>query len=64
MESQDAAVTEDTENLPKYQKIYKDNSGVTAATTGVESQSDYDPHTGEESEQRHDHQTGCGPQLH
>ena len=32
--------------------------------TEAESESDYDPHTGEESAQRHDHQTGFGQQLH
>ena len=63
MKSQESAVTEDTETVPKYRKIYEDNSGVTAATTGVESQSDYDPHTGEESAQRRDHQTSFGQQC-
>ena len=49
-------MTEDTETVPKYQKLYEDSSRVTAATTGVESQSEnHDLHNGEESAQNHDH---------
>ena len=59
IETQDSEVTEETEVVPKYRKIYGDSSGATASTTGVESHSEnHDLHNGDESAQNHDHQAG------
>ena len=65
METQDSAVTDDTEVVPKYQKIYGDSSGATAAMTGVESHSEnHDLHNGDKSAQNHDHQAGFEQRNH
>ena len=64
IDSQEAAATEDNETVNKYHKFNEDCSGATTATTGAESESDYNPHNGKDSVQRHDHQMGLGQQRH
>mmetsp|Transcript_5849 Transcript_5849/g.5694 ORF Transcript_5849/g.5694 Transcript_5849/m.5694 type:complete len:116 (-) Transcript_5849:99-446(-) len=64
IDSQEAAATEDNKTVNKYHKPNKEYSGDTTATTGAESEQDYNPSNGKVSVQRHDHQTGRGHQSH